>query len=160
MPDFSGITAVTPHTVLLSGDPKTPQQLLSSEAITPGHLVEIAAGALRKHGTSNGNTAPMWAVENVTPDRTVPVAQALDKAYASGETVHWIITEPGDMVYAFVPASAVAIVAGDYLASNGDGCLHKAVTGATFLRAIVAQAAEALDNSAVGTPSRIRVRSL
>jgi hypothetical protein len=64
------------------------------------------------------------------------------------------------LVYAWLPASAAAIVAGDFLASNGDGTLHKAVTGATFLEAIVAQSTEAVNNSAGGTPVRLRVRSV
>jgi len=158
MPDFSGATAVTPHCILLAGNPQFPQELPCSAAITPGHLVEINAGLLRKHATADGNASPAFAREELTPNRTV-TTQAIDTPYPSGDTVQWMICRPGDLVYAWVPASAAAIVAGDFLASNGDGTLHKAVTGSTFLEAIVATAAEAVNNSAVGTPSRIRVRA-
>lgn len=160
MPDFSGVTAVTPHTILLSGNPQYFQEAPSSEAITPGHLVELAStGLLRKHSTSNGNAESFFAIEEKTPNRAV-ATQAIDTPYPSGDTVQWIGARKGDMVYAWVPASAAAIVIGDYLASNGDGTLHKAVTGGTFLTAIVAQAASAIDNSAVGVPARIKVRAV
>jgi hypothetical protein len=151
--------AETPHTVLLSGNPQYFQEIPCSAAITPGHLVEIASGALRVHATADGNAAPWFAIEQKTPNRAV-ITEAIDTPYPSGDTVQWIGARPGDMVYAWVPASAAAIVAGDYLASNGDGTLHKAITGGTFLRAIVAQAAEAVNNSAVGVPARIKVRAL
>lgn len=160
MPDFSGISATTPHCILLAGNPQYPSQALAAAAITPGHLVEIVSGGgIRKHGTVDGNAMPAFALENVTPDRTV-ATQAIDTPYSTGETVKWMIARPGDLVWAWVPASAAAIVAGDFLASNGDGTLHKAVTGATFVECLPAQAAEAINNSAVGTPSRIRVRAL
>lgn len=160
MPDFSGTAAPTPHCILLSGNPQYPQQALAAAAITPGHLVEIiSGGTIRKHATADGNALPAFAIENVTPDRTV-TTQAIDIAYATGETVKWMIASQGDMVYAWLPASAAAIVAGDFLASNGDGTLHKAVTGATFVECLVGQASEAVNNSAGGTPVRIRVRAL
>jgi hypothetical protein len=160
MPDFSGVAVTTPHCILLSGNPIYAQQTQAAAAITPGHLVEIVSGGgIRRHGTADGNALTAWALENVTPDRTV-ATQAIDTPYATGETVKWMIARPGDMIYAWVPASASAIVAGDFLASNGDGTLHKAVTGSTFLEAIVGQAVEAVNNSAGGTPARIRVRSV
>lgn len=159
MPDFSGATVIKPHTILLAGNPQRPQELVCSAAITPGHLVEISSGQLRVHGTADGNAMPAFALEELTPNRTV-TTQAIDTPYPSGDTVQWAIGRPGDMFYALVPQSAAAIVAGDFLASHGNGCLHKAVTGATFLEAIVAQAAEAVDNSAGATAARIRVRAL
>jgi hypothetical protein len=158
MPDFSGAAVIKPHTILLAGNPQRPQELPCSAAITPGHLVEISSGQLRKHATADGNASPAFALEQLTPDRTVATA-AIDTPYPSGDTVQWAIGRPGDLFYAWVPASAAAIVAGDFLASNGDGTLHKAVTGSTFLEAIVATAAEAVNNSAGGTPARIRVRA-
>src|ERR1043166_898480 len=112
MPDFSGATAVTPHCILLAGNPQFPQELPCSAAITPGHLVEINAGLLRKHATADGNASPAFAREELTPNRTV-TTQAIDTPYPSGDTVQWMICRPGDLVYAWVPASAAAIVAGD-----------------------------------------------
>jgi hypothetical protein len=149
-----------PHTILLAGNPQYPQELLSSAAITPGHLVEINAGALRKHATADGNAMAAFAMENKTPDRTV-ATEPIDTPYGVGETVHWIIARPGDLVYAWVATSAAAIVAGDFLASDGAGGLKKATgTSTSAFRSIVAQAAEAKDNSAGGTPARLRVRAL
>ena len=117
--------------------------------------------------TAGGEAVPMFADVNVTPDRsvsTVPVATA----YASGESVKWLMARPGDLLLAWVPASASAIIKGNMLMSNGDGTLKlfvaQTVTEAGTATAytvkvnpIVAMAAEAVDNSAVGTPSRIKV---
>lgn len=173
MPDYSGATVVTPHAVLLSGNPIYPQQALANAAITPGHLVEqMTTGNLRVHATAVGNALPAFADVNVTPDRTVST-QANALAYSAGETVKWMIGRPGDIVYAWLPTSATAVAIGDFLTSNGDGALRKLVSAtqavneagtATYTvtqltNNIVAQAAEAVDNSANTTTAvRIRVR--
>jgi len=169
MPDFSGAAVVTPHTVLLAGNPQYPQQAQAAAAITPGHLVELTStGTIQKHSTASGNALPAFALENVTPDRTV-ATQAIDTPYAVGETVKWMVARPGELVYAWLPISAAAIVTGDFLVSNGDGSLKKganqavnesgSATYTVFARAIVAQAAESVNNSANTTTAvRIRVR--
>ena len=160
-----------PNTILLAGTPFIPQEKVASEPITPGHLVEFVlsggdAGQLRRHATANGNANPYFAIENLTPDRTVATAP-IDTPYADGESMRWISASKCE-VYAWVPANAAAIVAGDNLASNGDGTLKKAAaaqavneggtaTYTLFTRAIVAVAAEAVNNSANGSAARIRV---
>jgi len=158
---------MAPHTILLSGSPIYPQEKVASESITPGHLVEFVlaggdAGQLRRHAVAGGNAAPAFAFQSLTPDRTV-ATEAIDTPYADGETMRWIIARPGDMVYAWLPASAAAIVTGNKLISNGDGTLKIAGTTAATeatSNAVVAEAAEAVNNSAGGTPVRIRVRAL
>lgn len=147
-----------PNTVLLSGSPNIPQERNSSEAIIPGHLVEINNGLLRKHATANGNAAAWFAREALVPDR-FSTSEPKDVAYQTGETVRWMQCRPGDMVLALLPASAAAIVAGDDLTSNGDGTLKKNVPGSqgTNLTCIVGKAAEAVNNSAGSTTVRIRV---
>lgn len=164
----------TPNTVLLAGQSVfRPQEAIASEAITPGHLVEFVlsggdAGQLKRHATANGNAAPYFAFENLTPDRSVATAP-IDTPYADGETMRWF---DGRMceVYAWLPANASAIVKGDYLVSNGDGTLRKYTAQASNeggtatytiqTRAVVAVAAEAVNNSANGTAVRIRVYPL
>lgn len=159
MPDFSGQPVITPHVVLLSGNPQYPQQALSSGTMTPGDLINVSTtGALVKHATAEGNAIPAFADVNVTPDRET-TTQAIDVPYASGETVKWIICRPGDMVYAWLPAAAAAIVAGDFLASNGDGSLRKLGT-ATNSEAVIGQAAESVNNSTGASRVRIRVRAM
>src|SRR5256885_16283889 len=84
-------------------------------------------------------------------------------AYASGERVQVLFPQHGAEINALVPANAAAIVVGDLLVSNGDGTLKKATGAAvtaTNLRRVVARALEALDNSAVGTPARLRIEVL
>ena len=150
-----------PNTILLAGMPNIPQERLSSEAITPGHLVEINNNLLRKHATAQGNAAAWFARESLTPDRS-SAANPIDVAYASGETVRWIQARPGDLIYACAPASAPAIVAGDDLVSNGDGTVKKSVTGSitTNVACIIGRAAEAVNNSGGSTTARIRVYAL
>lgn len=158
--------------IILAGDPVYVQEGLASEAITPGHLVDYVlsggdTGQFRKHPTASGNAAPMFAVESMTPDRSVATT-AVDTPYADGETMRVAMCRPGDLVYAWVPASASAIVKGNFLVSNGDGTLKILAAQATNeggsatytiqTRQIVAIADQALDNSAVGTASRIKVR--
>lgn len=163
---------MAPHTILLSGNPIYPQEKLASESITPGHLVQIVpsggdAGQLRKHATAGGNTEKAFAYQSLTPDRTA-ATEAIDTPWADGETTRWLICRSGDIVYAWIPAAAPAIVEGDILVSNGDGTLVKGATQAVneggsatytvFQTAVVGFAAEAVNNSGGGTAVRLRVR--
>lgn len=148
------------HTILLAGMPNIPQERLTSEAITPGHLVEFVlaggdAGKLRKHNTAGGPGGAWFSRESLVPDRGATTL-GVDTPWQVGETMRWMQARPGDLMYAWVPASAVAIVTGDNLSSNGDGTLKKA--GGT--ETIVAKAAEPVNNAAGGTPARIRVYAL
>lgn len=147
-----------PNTVLLSGMPNIPQERNSSEAITPGHLVEINNNLLRKHAVANGNAQPWFAREALTPDRGSAL-EPKDVPYQTGETVRWMQCRKGDMVYAIVPAAAPAIVAGDDLVSNGDGTVKKNVPGSitTNVACIIGKAAEAVNNSGGTSTVRIRV---
>lgn len=163
-----------PHTVMLTGHYNYPPERVSSEAITPGHLVEIvpsggSAGKLRKHATAAGDAMSMFAVESLIPSLANSQTEPIDLAYASADSVRYVIGEAGAEVYAWVPASATAIKDGDQLVSNGDGTLKKYVPQATDqagsgtytiqVASVVARAAEDLDNSANSvTAARIRVR--
>ncbi|HEX6827160.1 MAG TPA: hypothetical protein VF077_12655 [Nitrospiraceae bacterium] len=150
-----------PNTIVLSGHPNLPQEMPAGEAgILPGMLLQYGtggnAGKLMKHASLTATGVPMFAVENTTPDRTVATVP-IETPYQLNETVKWIMSRPGDLVYALVPAGAAAIVAGAELASNADGTLKVASTvGATT----VALAAEALNNSGGSTTARIRVRAI
>jgi hypothetical protein len=125
-------------------------------AITPGHLlIKNTSDAYVVHATAEGNAYPVFAMEKDF------VGKDLSTAYVSGERVQALHAIPGDEVYALVPASALAIVIGDELVSNGDGTLKKVTAGAVAvgnLRRVVATALEAVDNSGGGSPARIRVQ--
>ena len=160
--------------ILLAGDPVIFERLAAA-AITPGHLVEIAtggdAGKIKKHATAGGNAAAWFADTDPTPSRTA-TTDPLDTPYATSETVRVLACSNGDEIYAWIPASAAAIVEGDPLESNGDGTLRKhtapsqavnesgsaTYTIAQYVNAIVAVAAEAKDNSGGGSAVRLRVR--
>jgi hypothetical protein len=131
--------------------------------------VEIASGLLRKHATAGGDAMAMFAVESLIPSLANSQTLPIDLAYASADSVRYVIGETGTEVYAWVPASAAAIVEGDQLVSNGDGTLKKYTAQATDqagsgtytiqVAGVVARAAEAVNNSANSvTAVRIRVR--
>lgn len=163
-----------PNIILLAGTVTYPQEVLAGDAdIKPGMLVTFGtggdAGRLIKHGTASGNAAPMFADVNTTPQQgsTAPI----DVVYNDGETMKWFIAHPGAEVYALVPASASAIIKGNFLTSNGDGMLKLYAAqasneggSATYtiqVKAPVAIAAEAVDNSAnTAGPVRIRVYTI
>lgn len=149
-----------PNTIVLSGHPNLPQEMPAGEAgILPGMLLQYGtagnAGKLMKHASATAVGVAMFAVENTTPDRTVATVP-IETPYQTNETVKWIMSRPGDLVYALVPAAAAAIVAGDPMQSNGDGTLKKGSNDAF----VVALAAEAVNNSGGSSPARLRVRAI
>lgn len=121
-------------------------------AITPGMLVERASGGVRAHSTAQGGGNLHFANEYALTGRSI------DDDYAADDQVIFNTYNPGSGVYALVPAAAAAIAEGDYLVSNGDGTLR--LQTATSTAVVVAQAMEAVDNSAGGSPARIRVEVL
>jgi hypothetical protein len=125
-------------------------------AITPGHLVEQVAAGVRVHSSAAENAVPTFAVEMEL------VGNGIDVDYAALDTVLLAHPRSGDVINALLPASADAIVRGDFLESNGDGTLVIAATAAATTEAeraaTVAVAEEAVDNSMGGTEVRILVR--
>jgi hypothetical protein len=159
-----------PNTILLAGAPFTPPEKQASVAITPGMLVEVTpnAATLRPHATAGGNARAAFALESLVPPGSGTTAQ-IDTVYPIGDTVRWVIANPGDELYALLPANATAVVEGSALVSNGDGTLKlhvaqaidQAGTGSVNIidNAIVAYAAEAVNNSAGATVVRVRVHA-
>lgn len=108
-----------PQTVLLKGSP-VGCEALAGGAITPGHLIQLgSAGTLTVHSSAGLFTPVYIARENEL------IGNGISDAYASGDTVPYWHCKPGDEIYALVPASAAAIVIGDFLESAGDGTLRK-----------------------------------
>jgi hypothetical protein len=135
----------------------------------PGHLLErTSADKVQKHSTSGGTCSlPMFAIEDENQ------GNGIDDAYSADDRVVCWMPQRGDQVYA-VLADDQTVAIGDYLESNGDGCLTKfsadaadsddAFTG--YDRQVVAQADEALNLSdssggessgALGYDKRIKV---
>ena len=151
------------NTILLKGR-GTRLEMVSGGTITPGDLVMVnSSNLLVRHSTAKGQAMPAFAVENDLEGKTI------DDNYVVNDYVQSEIMRTGDEILARVAASASAIVIGDFLESAGDGTLRKltpssqsgttpfAVTPAGLA---VAQAIEAVDNSAGGSAVRIKVRIL
>lgn len=108
-----------PSTVLLKGAP-VGCEAIAAGAITPGHLIKLNSdGEVVVHNSAGLFTPVYIARENEV------IGNDIDDAYADNDTVLYWHCRPGDEVYALVPASAAAVVIGDFLESNGDGTLRK-----------------------------------
>ena len=127
----------------------------AAAAVTPGMLLRLnTAGTVQAHGTADGAAlGRMVATENLWSDHGS--GSAIDHAYATGETVHYIHALPGDQLNMLL-ADSQTITIGDPLVSNGDGFLKEDTVSATTLEdAIVGYAAAAVTTS--GATARILV---
>ena len=135
-------------------------EALAAVAINPGYLLERVSGAdtIQPHSTAAASAQKIFAVENELAGSEITVAYAID------DTVFFESAGPGQMVNALLPASAAAIVRGDFLESAGDGTLRlvaaDAATDEAQRNALIAVAREDVDNSAGGTEVRIKVEVL
>jgi len=109
------------------------------------------AGKLRAHSTATGAAQRAFALESLVPDFANTTA-AVDKVYASGDSVRWAIGHLGEEFWAWMIASGAAVAIGDQLNSAGNGYLQPGTTNP------IARAAEVLNNAASPTPTRIRIR--
>lgn len=125
------------NTIVLRGTPITDEQNTASEAITPGHLIEINSGQWRKHATAAGAAQAAFALERDE------MGDDIDTAYASGDYVKAAFPAKGDRINALV-ASGQTLVEGQQLESAGDGTL-RALSGSNP----VARSAEALTSTAL-----------
>lgn len=140
------MASALPHTINLKGRPQR-REAIAGGAITPGHLIQyntsgqfiVAATALLGHPR-------IFAAENELLGSEVSVA------YASGDRVLAWHTGPGDEIWALLAAAATAITVGAQLEAAADGTLRLRTTGVCL-----AVALQAVDNSAGGTPARIKV---
>lgn len=146
------------NTILLKGEfGRQYNEGRASGNITPGHLIKVVSGGtLQVHATAGGFSEKTFAVEDSLGAPVTSVqGKTIDTVYASGDLVRYIVAERGDIIYALLPAGAAAIVEGDALISNGDGCLKK-TTGTPSQ--VIAYATEAIDNSGGSDPVRIKAR--
>jgi hypothetical protein len=128
-------------------------------AIKPGHLItKLSTGKVDGHGTSGGAAYPvMFAFEDRKSNRGgdgITAPKNLWDAYAADDVVPYGIPNPGDIITAWLPANASAVVIGSSLMSNGDGCLALR----TSTNVVIATAEEAIDNSAGSSAVRIAIR--
>jgi hypothetical protein len=125
------------NVITLRGEPIVDEQNEASEAITPGHLIEINAGEWRKHASSGGAAGAIFAMERDE------LGKGIDVAYAIGDYVKAGYYAPGDRVNALIP-SGQNVAEGAELESDGAGRL-KAGTTKPVARAAAASGAVTAD---------------
>jgi hypothetical protein len=122
----------------------------AAEVITPGHIVELnGSGGVIKNalaGGTNNKVPVMVAVENSE------FGGGLDDNYAIGARVKYQHLRSGCEFMGLVPAAGAAIAFDAPITTNNAG----GVVVGTDLNAI-GRARTAVDNSAGGTPARVRV---
>jgi hypothetical protein len=98
------------------------EEIEAAGVIYPGHLLELNTdGKVVVHDSPEGNVVPpMFAVEDSFQGK------GMNDAYASGDQVRVWIPQSGDIVYAILSDDETVEI-GDFLESNGDGCLQKHV---------------------------------
>jgi hypothetical protein len=137
------------NTILLKGR-GIRVEAVAGGAITPGHLLtRDATGKLVVFNTAGGAAPRIFAVENDI------VGKEIKDAYAANDYVQAEHLHSGCEALGFVIAGGAAIVIGDLLEAGGAGGFRKLNTGVA-----IAQALEAVDNSAGGTQARIKVALL
>lgn len=128
------ITRYDPNTIWLGGPGTIVNDIVASEAITPGHLIErhndAGTAKYRKHAAAGGKTAPIFAMDQSMLNKGV------DDAYASGDLVEALVGVPGTTAWAIL-ASGQTIVAGQQLESAGDGTLRAIGSGEPIAAAVV-----------------------
>lgn len=149
-----------PHTILLltrgSAYLEREGKLNSaSTPITPGMLIHVATGGgdkplVEPHDTAAAVPSPIMVATEL-PQR---FGSGIDDPYnVVNEVVEYYIPLPGEHLYMFLEAAG-NVAAGALLESNGAGALQADTGGAIF------KALEAVNNSAGGSPARIRVEVL
>lgn len=133
------------------------EEKLAGEAnIKPGHLLAISSGAVIKHATADGVQQSLVAMESAVAES--PTANSIDIAYPNGDTVHYVVGRPGDVLYMWLATANDAVEGVSQLVSNGDGTLKLATVSATTLEgAVVGVPAESLNNAS-GSAARLAVR--
>ncbi len=140
-----------PKRIVLIGRGRS-EEFYADGAITPGQLLKInSAGNTIVHATAGGAAEAMFAVEDALQART------LDDAYAVGDRVSTHIADRGDVIYGWL-ADNEHVVAGDFLASAGNGDVRKKQSSDIAIG--VALEAVDLTASANTAHGRLRLRVL
>jgi hypothetical protein len=134
--------------IVLRGDPIVNEEEPATEAITPGHFIELTSTGWRKNTANAANIAPIVALEREE------FGKEIGDAYATNDYVKAAALAPGMRVYAFIP-SGQNIAKGAYLTGDAAGRLSSSGVAAGIR---TAQALEAVNNSAGPGDARIRVQ--
>lgn len=139
------------NTILLKTSPEVIQSektVTSGQTVTPGDFIEVtSSGECKRQSVAGADTAKQVALEYAL------TGKGIDDDYAAGSNVLLANVRSGDIVNAFVAASATAVVIGDSLEFDAAGGLAIVTTGKP-----VAVANVAVDNSGGGSKARIQAR--
>lgn len=142
---------VRPHQIIIKGDPVL-KEGIATQTITPGDLIDLAAGSaatggtyitpyLRKHNVPGGNAQKAFALNQDY------IGGGIDKNYNTNDQVFYGVFRQGDEVFARIAANET-VVYGTYLESNGDGTLRAALGGSAAAAQDNRYVARALEPSA------------
>jgi len=107
-------------TIALKGDWINKEYHATAAAITPGDLLALdSAGKVLRHNVAGGFATARFALENMLLGKEISVD------YANGDLIQTGYFEGGAEVFTLVAPSAVAIIIGDTLESDGVGGLRK-----------------------------------
>lgn len=151
------MSASTPKTILLGTGDGGDRPIYNAKAtvanITPGHFLVPAAAGVALPAAVGAVAARLVAVEATwsTSENTVDI----DRVYANGDTVNYILAQPGDEIYAIIAASQTVLL-NSVLEVTTAGTL--AVEATNVGHDVVAVALEAITTT--GSTARARVRIL
>lgn len=130
------------------------KEAIASEAITPGHLVELvpANGQGRKQTTKLSPLAV--AIENHW------FGKGLNDAYAVNERLAYQVLQAGAEFQALVAAANPAIAAGVLVKANTAAAGTVIAIGANEEALAIGKTVAAIDNSAGASQARVRVEVL
>lgn len=122
-----------PNTIFLGGERTQINDRTASEAIKPGHLVELFNNAgiirFRKHSSAGADTARLIATEMAMMNKGV------DDAYALADLVEVSAGRGGSTFWMRI-ASGQNIVAGQKLESAGNGTLRAIASGTALFSSL------------------------
>lgn len=147
------ITKRDPNTIFLGGPETIVDEFPASEAITPGHLIELYddSGTMkwRKHATDSEQVSIAVALEQGHFNKGV------DDAYAADDQVVAAYLRAGSTFWGLI-ASGQDISAGELMQSAGDGTLKTAAATTAAANTAKFQSLEA--PGAVTELTRLRVQ--
>jgi hypothetical protein len=111
------------------------ERVANDATIKPGHLVELlSTNKVQRHSVIGGRSMRWVALE----DGLQGWPKDQYDAFASGDPVRLQASEPGDLLALRLPAAAPAVVIGNALVSNGDGCVVKSAIVSPLLYGSIA----------------------
>jgi hypothetical protein len=144
------ITRYDPNTIFLAGERQQVNDIATSEAITPGMLVDLFNNGgiirYRKHATAGGDCA-----KAVLTQRSM-LNEGVDNDTPAGDLAEVSVLSPGATAWMLI-ASGQNIAAGNKMESAGNGTLRVLASGVALFMALE-------NKPSVTTLTRIRVEAL